>query len=147
MSYSVILISGLLMVIFVAIAILHVYWAFGGKWGALSVIPTKETKSQVTMPGPIPTLIVALGLFLFAFIVLLQVLPETMASSETLIILKKYGLWSIAVIFLIRALGDFNYVGLFKKIKHTRFAQMDTKLFTPLCLMIGASSIVLELLT
>ncbi|NRF91294.1 DUF3995 domain-containing protein [Paenibacillus frigoriresistens] len=31
-------------------------------------------------------------------------------------------------------MGDFKYVGLFKRVKQTRFATYDTFLFTPLCL-------------
>ncbi|TKI67695.1 DUF3995 domain-containing protein [Lysinibacillus mangiferihumi] len=42
-----------------------------------------------------------------------------------------------AVIFLIRAIGDFKYVGFFKKIKHSQFARNDTWLYSPLCLFIS----------
>jgi hypothetical protein len=59
--------------------------------------------------------------------------------------LSKYGLWTIAVIFTLRAIGDFNYVGFFKKIKHTKFGKNDTKYFSPLCLTIGILTIILEL--
>jgi len=40
-------------------------------------------------------------------------------------------------IFLLRAIGDFNYVGFFKKIKDTNFGKMDSKYYSPLCLVIA----------
>jgi hypothetical protein len=46
----------------------------------------------------------------------------------------------------LRAIGDFNYVGFFKKIKHTKFGKNDTKYFSPLCLTIGVLTIILELI-
>jgi hypothetical protein len=41
--------------------------------------------------------------------------------------------WAIAVVFALRCLGDFRYVGLFRRVRGTDFAAMDAKLFTPLC--------------
>ncbi len=118
--------------IFILLSILHIYWAFGGKWGAASVVPTKEVKSEVNMPGPIGTLFVALGLALFSVVVIMQWFTEDQLPFTFLIPFKNYGIQVIAVIFFLRSVGDFKYVGLFRKIKHTPFAQMDKKLFTPL---------------
>jgi len=54
--------------------------------------------------------------------------------------------WAIPAIFLLRALGDFRYVGFFKKVKTTPFAKADTKFFSPLCLMLGLFGIAIQLL-
>ena len=48
-----------------------------------------------------------------------------------------YGLKIIAGVFLVRAIGDFRYVGFFKKIKGTIFANLDTKFYTPLCILLS----------
>ena len=56
-----------------------------------------------------------------------------------------YGLWIIASVFILRAIGEFNYVGFLKKIKHTKFGQNDTKLYSPLCLTIGILIIIIAL--
>jgi len=37
----------------------------------------------------------------------------------------------------LRAIGEFKYLGFFKKIKNTEFAIADSKLFSPLSLAIG----------
>ncbi len=59
--------------------------------------------------------------------------------------LDNYGLWIIAGIFILRAIGEFNYVGFFKKIKQTKFGQNDTKYYSPLCLTIGILTLLMEL--
>ena len=45
--------------------------------------------------------------------------------------------WILSVIFIIRAIGDFNFLGFFKKRKNTPFAIYDTIYFSPLCLVFG----------
>ena len=35
------------------------------------------------------------------------------------------------------AVGDFTYVGWFKRVRHTSFGKMDTRLYTPLCTALG----------
>ena len=37
----------------------------------------------------------------------------------------------------IRAIGDFRYVGFFKSVKGTPFAQFDTIVYSPLCLLLS----------
>lgn len=134
------IIALILAVIFLFISIIHVYWAFGGKWGSGSVIPTKDNHTKVAMPGVLPTLIVAAGLFLFALFVLVKARLINIVLPAWF---NNYGLYILAGIFIVRAIGDFNYVGFFKKIKSTKFAQQDTKFYTPLCLLIGLLAIVL----
>ncbi|UZO79958.1 DUF3995 domain-containing protein [Aquimarina sp. ERC-38] len=106
------LLSIFLSIIFMVLGLIHFYWLFGGKWGLDKVIPTKDDQ---TNPSPIPalaTLVVALvlvsfGLFYFVKSGLTTIdLPNWVAN---------YGYWIIPFIFLIRAIGDFRYVGLFKK--------------------------------
>ncbi|MBK7465824.1 MAG: DUF3995 domain-containing protein [Saprospiraceae bacterium] len=58
--------------------------------------------------------------------------------------LMKYSLSFIAILFIVRAIGDFQYVGFFKKIKHSLFAEYDTNYFSPLCLIIGILAILLH---
>ncbi len=49
----------------------------------------------------------------------------------------RYGLWLTAVIFLLRAIGDFRYVGVFKRHRESSFAKLDTLLYSPLCLLLA----------
>jgi hypothetical protein len=129
-------ISSILFGIFLFLSSLHFYWAFGGKWGSTAVLPTKDDNAtqKALNPGITATLIVALGLLAFGLLplVITGTIPFQLPRW-----LDKSGLWIIAGIFGARAIGDFNYVGFFKRIKHTTFAKNDTKYYSPLCLVIS----------
>jgi len=138
------IIAIILFLIFLFISSIHIYWAFGGNWGSDAVLPTKDdNNTKVLNPSILPTLIVALGLLGFGLLILIIsgliafVIPQW---------LSKYGLWIIASIFTLRAIGDFKYVGFFKKIKLTKFGKNDTKYYSPLCLTIGILTLILELI-
>jgi len=134
----------ILFLIFLFISAIHFYWAFGGTWGSDSVLPTKENNVKALNPSILSTLIVALGVLFFGlFIIVKSGLLEFNLPNW----LNKYGLWVIASIFIIQAIGNFNYVGFLKKIKHTKFGKSDTKYFSPLCLLIGILTLILELNT
>jgi hypothetical protein len=132
----------ILFLIFLFISLIHFYWAFGGTWGSNSVLPTKENNVKILNPSILATVIVALGVLGFGLFILVKssILEFNLPSW-----LNEYGLWIIASIFILRAIGDFNYVGFFKKIKQTEFAKSDTKYFSPLCLLIGILTLILEL--
>src|ERR1700754_326950 len=111
------IIAILLFLVFVLLSLLHFYWVFGGKWGNKSVYPSKDDKTPITMPGPIPTFIVGLGLLGFG---LLYLIKSGFINIELPLWLNKTGFPTIATIFILRAIGDFNYFGFFKKIKNTK---------------------------
>lgn len=123
-----------LCLIFVTLSGIHFYWLFGGEWGYKQAVPTKEKGVE---PAPVPwhmTLVVALGLLGMAlFYLYLADLTSLYIPSW----IGNYGKWIVPSIFTIRAIGEFNYVGFFKKVKDTDFAKADTRLFAPLCLGIG----------
>ena len=51
--------------------------------------------------------------------------------------MARVGIWVIALTFAARAVGEFRYVGFFKRVRGTRFAQRDTWIFSPLCVLIA----------
>lgn len=115
---------------------LHLYWIFGGKWGFANTIPTnRETNTPVFKPGKLGTLIVATGLLFFACVTLCN-------RFNIDISLLKYLNYAISIIFLLRTIGDFKYVGLFKKVKNTPFANYDDKYFVPLCAYLAISTFI-----
>ncbi len=125
--------SVFLSLIFLILAIFHLNWAIGNEWGLKYALPTKEEGSAPTFrPGKVATLIVALGLLLMAFFYFIN--PEPGNPNNWIF---DYGRVIIPSIFLIRAIGDFKYAGFFKKIKTTTFGKMDTKYYSPLCLIIA----------
>jgi glucan phosphoethanolaminetransferase (alkaline phosphatase superfamily) len=132
----------LLFLIFLFISAIHFYWAFGGTWGSDSVIPTKENKEKVFDPSVFATILVAVGVLFFGLFILVK---SGLLAFNSAMWLNQYGLWIIASIFTIRAIGDFKYVGFFKKIKQTKFGKNDSKYFSPLCLLIGILTLILEL--
>ncbi|WP_442603945.1 DUF3995 domain-containing protein [Paenibacillus sp. KN14-4R] len=110
---------------------LHVYWAFGGRWGASAVIPTTKDQKPTFVPGRIATIVVALLLFASSALLLIKAgLLTVLPISSTV----TWGCGICAAVFGLRAIGDFRYVGLMKKVRGTRFAIYDYYLFTPLCM-------------
>ncbi len=139
-----IIIAIILFLIFLFISSIHIYWAFGGNWGSDAVLPTKDdNNTKVLNPSILPTLIVAFGLLGFGLHILII---SGLIAFDIPQWLSNYGLWIIASIFTLRAIGDFKYVGFFKKIKLTKFGENDTKYFSPLCLTIGILTLILELM-
>ena len=135
--------SILLFLIFLFILSIHFYWGFGGKWGNGAVIPTKDDNIKVAIPGLLPIFTVAFGLLIFGFFVLIK---SGMIDFKLPLWLDKYGLAVTSGIFMLRAIGDFNYVGFFKKVKKTKFGQNDTKYYSPLCLFIGILTMAIDCL-
>jgi Protein of unknown function (DUF3995) len=133
----------LLFLVFLFLSLLHFYWGFGGNWRTKVVFPTKDDNIPTKNPGPIPTFIVALGLLGFGFFVLAKYDAINVGLPAWL---EKFGAWIIAGIFIVRAIGDFKYVGFFKKYKQTKFGQYDIKYYSPLSLAIGILLLILELL-
>jgi hypothetical protein len=124
-------------VIFSLLSILHFYWAFGGRVWYDDVLPTNSKGTNRMNPGTVAGFIVALGLLVFALI-----------TADNLGIFDKYarrryfryGALIIAIIFFVRAIGDFKFIGFFKTVNQTRFGINDTQIFSPLCLFIALLS-------
>lgn len=117
-------------ILFLLLSILHVYWAFGGRWGFNASIPLDSNGRKTIKPGIFSTFIVAIGLGLFSYV---DFLFLSLASANFNISLLRYALLFIAIIFLLRAIGDFKYIGFFKRFRKTSFAKRDSMLYTPLC--------------
>jgi uncharacterized membrane protein YbhN (UPF0104 family) len=138
------ILSIILFLIFSILGGFHFYWFFGGVWGLEKVIPTKN-KEVKTLSIPIfATLIVALILISFGLIYLIKF---GITSVQVPKLITDYGYWFIPSVFILRAIGDFKYVGFFKKIKNTEFAKADSKIFSPLCILIGIMGILIQLMS
>ena len=126
-------------IIFLLLSLLHFYWLLGGKWGMDSVVPTNEKSSdKLFKPSAISTVVVATGFLIFACVAI----GNTGIFSAWVDL--KYFRWGnllIAFIFLVRAVGDFKYVGFFKKVRGTLFAKNDSRYYAPLCLFIAVTSV------
>ena len=133
----------ILFVIFFILGLIHLNWALGSKQGIDKTIPTKENGEKLFTPRKIDSTAVGLGLIVFG---LFYLIVSGLISFELPVWLIKYGAWIIPGIFILRAIGEFKYIGLFKRIKQTEFGKLDTKLYSPLCLLIGTIGLVIILM-
>lgn len=120
-----------IIVILGLIAVLHLYWVAGGKTGLNRALPTTSEGKLLLEPGKFATASVAVVLFAFAFVA--YKLRFESSVSE----IYMYAGWIIAAVFFLRAIGEFNAVGFFKKVKNTPFAQFDTFFYSPLCVYLA----------
>jgi hypothetical protein len=123
----------LLAVIFAALGLLHLYWAAGGRWGHGATVPSSGGK-RLFSPSLLGTVMVALAL-LSAMAVILGRIGVWGAFVPAWVF--ACGVWGISVIFFLRSVGEFKYVGFFKRVRGTKFARWDTWLLSPLCLFIS----------
>jgi Protein of unknown function (DUF3995) len=119
-------------VILLAAAAVHVYWAAGGKAGKAAAVPTAEGRA-VIKPSAMSTAMVAAGLCVMAALVALRIGWLKLPGFAGDHILVQIAVWLIAAVFALRAIGDFRYVGFFKRIREGMFARLDTLAYSPLC--------------
>lgn len=124
--------------LFAVLSCLHVYWAFGGTWASQKVVPLKPDGTPLFSPGPGITLIVALLFFLGASYYLTGLVGLHSFQGAF-----AYPGWMIALIFLLRSIGDFRYVGFLKRVGGSDFARLDTLLYSPLCLMLSGLNLLM----
>lgn len=113
------------------VTLFHFYWAFGGNYGLRSAGPSLEGDVDF-IPG---RMLIFFAACLFAGLAFLPIqLLSPWKQFENIIAYVGY---FVSIIFIIRGIGDFKYVGLFKKVYNSNFATLDTKYFSPLILFLG----------
>ena len=134
----------IIFLILIFLSVIHFYWAVGGKWGFSSVLPTKNDGSLMMKPRMIDS---------FSVSVILGVIAVLYAEKASVLKIGflpnwflNYGLYVVSAVFFLRSIGDFNYIGFFKKIKNTQFAKNDTKYFSPLCLFLSIVGVLIAYL-
>nr|WP_299346675.1 DUF3995 domain-containing protein [Allomuricauda sp.] len=123
------------------LAVLHFYWAIFGIKNPETVVPTTDSNRGVKTPGKLAAAFVGLVLLGFALVILNKVILYWNFPW------LNYVSVGIGVIFVLRALGDFKYVGFFKTSKNSKFSALDTRYYSPLCLLMGVLILILELFT
>jgi hypothetical protein len=116
--------------VFVAIALWHFYMAYTPQTGLSGGVPTRDGK-PLFVPTPQATIAVGIVLLLFAGLVVATAGLVSVGLSPRVLSWLSYGL---AAGLLARAIGEFTYVGFFKRVRDSRFATLDTYLYSPLCL-------------
>lgn len=130
------LLALVLAAVFCALSLLHIGWALGFRVGNVPVLPERDG-APLFQPGPMSTLLVAALLFLAALMVTQRAglgrewIPAGLVGP---------GCWGVSVVLVLRALGEFRYVGFFKRVRDTAFARMDTRLYSPIALLLGVGA-------
>ncbi|GAA4053643.1 DUF3995 domain-containing protein [Hymenobacter glaciei] len=127
--------------IFLTLGGLHVYWALGGRQGIASALPATPDGTLQLRPSAALTAAVAAGLLAMSA---LSAVPLVLGAATAPGWLR-LGNGGLGLVFGLRALGDFRYVGLSKRVHDTTFARLDTRYYTPLCLALAASCATLAL--
>lgn len=116
---------------------LHVYWGMEGIDAPSPVIPEIDGK-PVFLPTARDCYAVAAALALASVLVttrgglLRSPFPEAWTQIGTI---------SVGAALALRAIGDFHLMGFFKRVRGTPFAQWDTRLFSPLSLVLGLATL------
>lgn len=127
------IIAWALIAVFVALSLVHVYWLVGGEVGRLAAIPEIDG-TPVFQPSTLSTFVVAMGLAMCTLLIAATAGILTLPLSHAVLA------WltrALAVVLLLRAIGDFRFVGFFKRSHHSRFARLDTAVYSPLCLVLA----------
>jgi Protein of unknown function (DUF3995) len=136
-------VGSVLLIAFAALSLLHVCWVLGGRWGWNAALPERPTSAaadssdprvKVFVPSRAATLGVACALATVALLISLKIgvfaPPQrhwTLTAALTV----------AAVVCLLRATGDFRWVGFFKHPSNSAFAYWDTAVYSPLCVAFG----------
>lgn len=119
--------------VFVALALWHVRMALSPSSGESGAMPSVAGK-PLFVPSAQATLAVAVVLFLFACLVAATArLVETGIPANVL----SWLCYALALGLLARAVGEFKYLGFFKRVRGSRFARLDTWVYSPLCLALA----------
>jgi glucan phosphoethanolaminetransferase (alkaline phosphatase superfamily) len=138
-----ILLSFINALIFTVISAFHFYWAMGGKTGSDVVLPSNTDGAKALNPSKLITYIAAL---VFLSIVVFYLTKANLIDFPLPKFITHYGLYALASVLIIRAIGDFKYAGFFKTIKNTPFAHYDSTYYSPLCLFLGLNTLVIQFL-
>lgn len=136
------LVAGILCLVFAVLAALHFYWAAGGRFAMQGVVPTARDQ-PLFEAGLFGAAAVGCALVAAAAVSALRggLLPLDLPAW-----FSRAGTWALVLVFAVRAIGEFRYVGLFKRVRGTLFARLDSLVYSPLCLLISALALALAVL-
>jgi hypothetical protein len=120
-------------VIFLVLALWHFRMALAPATGESAAVPSVQDK-PLFVPSTRATIAVGIVLVLFAALVAVTGGLVPLALPRVVPVWLSYGL---ALGLLARAIGEFKYVGFFKRVRGSPFAKLDTLVYSPLCLLLS----------
>ena len=127
------LLSIIVSAVFVVLGVWHFHMALNHTSGESGAVPSVAGK-PLFVPSKLMTVAVGVVLLLFAALVVATAGMLSIGLSPWLLVLLSYAL---ALGLLARAVGEFKYVGFFKRVRGSRFATLDSYVFSPLCLLLA----------
>jgi Protein of unknown function (DUF3995) len=125
----------LLILTFGCLSALHFYWLFGGTRGLENAIPQIEDKAAFNPPWW-ATAIVASGLTVCAgLIAAIGGILDLPAGPHNFSWLA----YTLSGCLALRAIGDFKLVGFMKQPRNSKFARLDTAVYSPLCVVLSVA--------
>ena len=120
-----------------AVAVLHAYWGIRGEFGRSAAVPEVDGR-PLFLPSRAACFAVAALLAVAVWVLLIggELLPDLGQRW-----LGVVGPVAVGLVLLARAVGDFRYVGFFKRVRGSRFATLDSRYFSPLCLILGLGAL------
>jgi len=119
--------------VFVALAFWHFVMAFQPMSGESAAVPSVNGR-PLFVPSRKATVAVAVVLLVFAALVAATagIVPLGLPS-----VVLSWLSYALALGLLGRAIGEFKYVGFFKRVRASKFAKLDTFVYSPLCLLLA----------
>jgi len=140
MRFYLLLANGNILTIF---AIMHLFLMTASKKTLPYFIPSKSKFQEKDLkPNKAILFLKAILLGLLTWFCFIQVVADYNFMTEELLI---WGNRFISVIFFFRAIGDFKYTGFTKNYKESDYAELDTYIFSPLCLILSMSALMVSL--
>jgi hypothetical protein len=117
------------------VATIHMYWALGGSVGVADAI-SQTPKGSLSRLSSITALLVALVLILAADLMLTRL---GLATARLPVWGMRLMCAALAIVFLGRAIGDFRHIGFFKRVGGSRFARLDSAIYSPVSLFLAVA--------
>lgn len=118
---------------FIGLALWHFRMATLPMTGESSAVPSVDGK-PLFVPSRKSTVLVGAVLLLFAGLVAATAGIVLVGLPAVALVWLSYAL---ATGLLARAIGEFKYVGFFKRVRGSRFAKLDSLFYSPLCLLLA----------
>ena len=119
---------------FLGLALWHFYMALTPPSGNSGTVPSVDGR-PLFVPSSKATLAVGGVLVLFAGLVAATGRIVSVGVPPVVLAWLSYAL---AAGLLARAVGEFRVVGFFKRVRGSKFATLDTFVYSPLCLLLAA---------